>query len=200
MPPKAAPHEGGFRQWLLSFCSAPTTFTHSDKAQCAKICEVMKTFLYQKAQRIIAQCKGRAVLLTYASDGTPLLTQKTYTAKAESGQTVVRKGGHGTDFLMQRAYLRTSDDKGDPVITCILSDPVPMSEGKSATHQYTAAKDFLPLVKEIGHRGVCISHYCFDRAGFAPVSKLLKQRHCLYHHKATSADFSGEAHLQQRLG
>ena len=199
MPPKAAPHEGGFRQWLLSFCNAPTTFTHSDKAQCAKICEVMKTFLYQKAQRIIAQCKGRAVLLTYASDGTPLLTQKTYTAKTESGQTVVRKGGHGTDFLMQRAYLRTSDDKGDPIITCILADPVPMSEGKSATHQYTAAKDFLPLVKEIGHRGVCISHYCFDRAGFAPVSKLLKQRHCLYHHKATSADPSGEAHLQQRL-
>ena len=39
-----------------------------------------------------------------------------------------------------------------------------MSAGKSATHQHTAAKDLFPLLKEIGHRGRCIAHYCFDCA------------------------------------
>jgi hypothetical protein len=199
MPPTTAPDEGGFRQWLLSFCDAPRVFTKEDGVQCSKICEVIKAFLYRKAQAAIAQARGRAILFTYASDGTPLLTQKTVTAKTEAGQTVVRRGGHGVDFLMQRAFLRTSDDKGGAVIACVIADPVPMTAGKSATHQYTAAKDFFPLVKELGHKGVCITHYCFDRAGYAPVSKLLKQRHCLYHARAVSMDPSGAAQLQQRL-
>ena len=82
---------------------------------------------------------------------------------------------------MQRAYLRSQTSLGEPLVACLFRDPVSMSSGKTAAVAYSAATDFFPLLREIGHKGICISAYTFDRALQAPTARLLHQHHQRVH-------------------
>lgn len=37
------------------------------------------------------------------------------------------------------------------------------------------------MLKRLGHKGISISHYCFDRALFSTLERKQLQRHALYH-------------------
>ena len=52
-----------------------------------------------------------------------------------------------------------------------------MLEGKGAQQHFSACIDFMGLVRDGGHRGLCISQYGFDRAICSAMQRLLTQRH-----------------------
>ena len=56
---------------------------------------------------------------------------------------------------------------------------VALGNGKTAWRAYTAAVDFFPLLRQLHHTGVSISHYCFDRALFSALARRMRQRHAL---------------------
>lgn len=166
---------------FLSFAKAARVLDKEESNIVSKLCEIGKSFLWSKARALVAGSGGRAILYSYGSDGTPLLTRETISAKTSSHQRVTRKAGDGTEFLVERAFFLTSSPSGEPVATCLFRDPRPLLEGKTAQHLFGAMCAFFPLLRTIGFEGVAVSHYVFDRAVYSPLARLARQRHALFY-------------------
>ena len=158
--------------------------------QLHKLVEIFKSFLVAKAKAAITQAQGRAILFSYGSDGTPLLTWHTVQAEHQGGK-VKRKAKKSDELLVEVAFLRTTDSTGELVTAFLTKDPVPLSNGKTTWHMLPAACAFFPLIQKLGHKGIVITHYVFDRAVHSSLERKMRQRHCLYHLKM--ADVDGEA-------
>jgi len=165
----------------LKFANVAWVIPKDDMPTLAKLCEVGKEYLRVRVRDVVRRAETRAILFSYASDGTPLLTKESIVAKTSDHRTVVRKAGKGTEFLLQRATLKTTSGMGDPIVVSLLRDPVPLTHGKSALHECTAACQFHPLVRQLAPKGVILTHYCFDRALFSALDRLMRQRHNLYY-------------------
>ena len=166
---------------FLDFCKVHKVVSKEESRICAKLCEVGKAFLLQRAKALVAGAEGRAVLLTYGSDSTPLLCKQTFTAALDSHHRVVRKAGRQVEFLVERAFLCTVSPAGEKHTTCVLTDPTPLDKGKTAWCEFSAACRFFPLVRMLDHRGIVVSHYVFDRALQSSLSRKMQQRHGLYY-------------------
>ena len=164
----------------LDFSRTHKVLAREEAKTCSRLCEVGKAFLQEKARALVRGAGGRAILHTYGSDCTPLLTGVAYTTRM-GGRTVVRKGSEGAEFLVQRSFLKTTDASGDPVQTVLFTEPIPLTQGKSAWCQFTAAQRFFPMLRTLGHEGVSVSHYCFDRMMQSSLNRKMQQRQGLYY-------------------
>ena len=52
-----------------------------------------------------------------------------------------------------------------------------MSNGKGTWWMCVVAKALFPTLRELGHRGISLSHYAFDRAVFSACSRKMLQLH-----------------------
>eukprot|EP00974_Lingulodinium_polyedra_P058338 5619914-Lingulodinium_polyedra.AAC.1 len=57
--------------------SASRNLARDEGREAGRLCELLKHFLWNKAKVLVQEAKGRPVLYSYGSDGTPLLTQET---------------------------------------------------------------------------------------------------------------------------
>ncbi len=64
----------------------------TEEREAFKLAEVVKDYMLSRAKKFVADCDGRAVLFSYGSDGTPLLTRANFTHVLE-GHTVARNAG-----------------------------------------------------------------------------------------------------------
>ena len=148
--------------------------------ECAKLCEIGKAYLLRKAKALVRNAEGRAVLFTYGSDATSAKCVVTYTAKVDA-KRVQRRGAHGVELLVERAFLKTTTPSGRKHVACLWNDPRPLLQGKTAWVHVSAACKFFPLLRALGHTGIAVSHYCFDRALQSSLAKKMQQRHSLYY-------------------
>ena len=135
------------RKW--SVAGLPTR-TPQDTTEYTKAAEVMKAYFKDRARELVSASAHRPVLYTYASDGTPLRATTTFRAKIQvpgTGETVkvIRKGGEGTDILIERGYVVTRDGLGRFISTPLLRDGTPLSVGKGTWRLVLCAKRFLPI-------------------------------------------------------
>ena len=188
------------RSLMRDFCSAFKVFSRDEADWCSQLCEVLKAFLLQKAKAVVWQAGDRAVLYTYGSDGTPLLTVSTYSATLPGRRRILRKGKEACEFLIEQGYIKTTREDGSDVVACILRDPVAMSAGDTALHEFTAACFFFPMLRTLGFTGISVSFSCFDRKLFAPITTLLQQRQGLYYEQEGGpAPRRGPVALQELL-
>lgn len=145
-----------------------------------KLADVAWEYMQMKGKDLVNKANGRPVLFSYGSDGTPMLTRATVTSQNSSGQQVMRRAGRAAEFLLERAFLRTTSSEGRPLAVALFKPPVPLDAGKGALQVFTASCHFFPLLHKVGHRGVSVAHYCFDRALFAALTKKQVERHALY--------------------
>ena len=167
-----------------SFSVAHKTLNRTEAFTCSRMVEVGKALLMQKAKALVTNAANRPLLYSYGSDSTPMMTTKTIASNLDGHKPVVRRAGSGVDFLIEKAYLQTTTTAGQPLMSCILRDPVPLTQGKTAWCSFAALAKFMPMARTLGHTGLVINHYCFDRALQAPLSKRLDQRHRLYYQLA----------------
>ena len=166
--------------------------------EAAKLCEVAKTHLKEQLLSAVQRGSTRPALLSYQSDGTPQLTKEHHTAHA--GAIRARRiGGAGRELLVQKVYVRTTSAAGVPAVVALLTDPRPLTAGKSAWCLYTAATELCPLLKDLGHASISVSHYGFDRAMYSALSRKLLQRHVLYHETRRAVDATGIAYMSELL-
>lgn len=162
------------------YAEASFSATPWDAKVMPRLCEIGKQYLQQKAKELVISAGQSPVLSHYAADGTPLSTKKTVEANIKKGLSVRRYGRETDEFLIQHAYYRTlAGLGGDTKTTAILRDPLPMTQGKSSLATFSAFQEFFRTTRQLGHRGICIAHYSFDRALFSSMSRLLKQFHKL---------------------
>ncbi len=163
------------------YAQASLALTNDERREVFKLAEVGKDFLLQKTKAFVAAAAGRPLLYSYSSDGTPMLTKTTYAQKVTEARSVRRTGGYLHEFLVQRCALKYHSADGTDKVCCYTRDPVPLDKGKTAWFMYSAAVAFFPLCRELGHRGIVVSHYCFDRAYFTALERKMRQRHELHY-------------------
>jgi len=156
-----------------------------------KAAEVLKRYLRLAMERHVLAAKNRPALFSLAADGTPLLTQKRVVAQAKGGAKVVRSGGESEEYLIMQGLLRTRRADGTPVTVVLARDPLPLTEGKTADAVFAACEAFAPTLRQVGHRGLCIQHYEFDRALNAPLQRRFAQRHAALARAGPSAPAAG---------
>ena len=105
------------------------------------------------------------ILCSYSSDATPQSVAYRIHRPSASG-SVQRAGRTTSDYLMQRAIYKSCGHAGSIDVTMLSHPPVPLSEGKKRWNVLKAYMLFAPTLKELGHSGFSIHHFCFDR-GFA---------------------------------
>lgn len=165
----------------------------SDMQAVARLCECSKAFLRQRALNVLQKHKSDPVLLSYSSDGTPLKTQETFTQSVGS-LSVKRRGGSSHEYLIQRFFILPW--KGEPTI--FFRDPHAMSD-KTAWCLLGAAMDFFPTARQAGHTGLCVSHYCWDRAVYGAMARHFRELHALVAKQMANNRPQAEARMLELL-
>jgi hypothetical protein len=153
------------------------------------------SFLQNSARAFIRKADDRPVLFSYGSDGTPLVARRIHVQQVSQETTVRRSGGQGVEFLVENAFLRSFDSLGCPSMLFLFKPPSPMSCGKSAWHCWQASLSFMPLLRQLGHSGIALSHYTFDRALYDSLYRKLCQSHEEYFAKLGDKDTDAELRL-----
>lgn len=184
------------QQKLLGFCQAGRVLNSEEVAENEQLAELVKWHLRQCAHRLLEESKHRPVLFAYSSDATPVLTQ-TSAVSASSSATplVVRRGKVLEELLMQRGLVKTFAGTGQPKMAVVMADPVPLSEGKKAWNLFSAACDFWPLLRRLGHESICIFHFGADRLLFTALDRQLRQRHQAFYSTEHGPDLGEQAPL-----
>ena len=140
--------------------------------------EVAKALMWEKAAGVVRRAGNGPVLYSYQSDGAPALTHRRWVHKLEgTSKKVRRSGGASTEYLLQKAFVLTQREIGGTEVVALFAEPRPLSHGKDTWCMYTAARDFFPTLRKLGHRGIALSHYSFDRAVFSACGRKLLQMH-----------------------
>lgn len=130
------------RRMLLDHAQCHKVLASStEENEAAKLVEIVKHYMLLKAKKFVADSAGRAILMSYGSDGAPLLTRASFTHEL-GGKRVARSAGRAEEFLVERGFLRSTDGTGDPVMVSLGRDPMPLRDGKSAWNLFAALTRF----------------------------------------------------------
>ena len=153
----------------------------AEETTCFRLCELAWYYQALKAKHVVEQAEGRPVLYSYGADSTPMLTTSTVSSLSPMKGRVVRKAGRGLEYLLERGFVVSTNSRGELLKAALFKAPTPLDKGKGAWQCFSASCDFFPILRRLGHRGIAISHYVFDRALFASLQTKQKQRHALYY-------------------
>lgn len=162
---------GGVEERCRLYAKASLVLDKEGVEEIEALCSLLRTFFHGKIVKLVSGAAGRPMLQSYSSDGTPILTRQRMRMRSKGAQptTVVRVGGAAHEFLIQQVFVRYLDASGQSHTSVAIREPLPLQEGKSAWHLWAAGKDFVPSLQRLGHRGLCVQHYAFDRALHRPL-------------------------------
>ena len=154
--------------------------------------------------QLAKQSSSQPLLCSYSSDVAPAKAAYHHVDKHSShsaGGSVRRVGYDLEAFLLQRSFFKSTDAGGHGRLAALVSTPKAMSgdSGGKKTQDLSAA--FLEhghLLKEQGVSGICVSHYCFDRAYYSSLTRLACQRHRLW--QASQVGGEGEKKIFELTG
>ena len=162
-----------YREFTKPFKS----FERAEEAMCHKLAAVSFHHLTEKAKDLVHRAGQNPILYSYGSDGTPMLNRQTFSHPGPDGGKVLRTAGRAVEFNLERAFVKTVSPAGEAETTALFKPPTPLDAGKGAWQVFRASCKFFPRFKSLGHTGVSISHYCFDRALFACLEGNMLQKH-----------------------
>ena len=174
-----------------------TVLSREETGEALKLAEGLKLHLEEQAAALIQRCGEQPLVVSYSSDGTPLLLQNVTTSRLPSGAVLRRAGKRRVEFLLQRGVLVSKDINGVAEAAHVLQDPIAMSDGKKAPHLFKAYTQFMPNPRTLGASGIVIFHYSFDRAMFEPLMRMVTGRHSLQYDPAFNDDIDDNAGLLQ---
>ena len=142
----------------------------------------LAVFLYQYLQNdlkaFVREAGNRPMLVYYSCDGTPVRVQ--VNTRAQVGDLKFQRSGKkSTEFLAQIGFARYAESDTMVQSRCSFAPPVPLAEGKSAEAHYEVGREFAVSLRQQGHRGIAVHHYCFDRAIQSAMSRMFRQSHIL---------------------
>jgi hypothetical protein len=178
-----------FAQQLGDAARTCGTLTPSQVTGIGRLALVGHQYMTMLVKKAIGSARGAPLLVSYAADGTPLLTKHQVKEQGPGGSSVLRSGHAAHELLMQTLFCRRLDAQGQAHTIAICHAPVPLTNGKSALAQYAVGRLFVPDLRLLGHRGIQICHFAFDRACFSSLGKIWKQHH---QQKAAGSGLGGD--------
>ena len=178
----------GVRQHIADFATCGRSIhTQTDKRSLRRLVETGKRLLADTEQSIVRSAdEGTVALKTYSSDGTPVVTTERMSRRLRA-KKVTRSARHATEFLVHRSYTQCDDMGGNTRTAINFTEPVPMSHGKSGWCIFAVLLQFCTLLRALGCKGLCISHYIFDGGCFTVMRRLCQKRHSKFYSESASA-------------
>ena len=153
-------------------------------------CEASKEMLRTRAKLLLQEAGRGAVLTSKSCDGTPLVTTVHTRGKMSTGERVDAHGRAGREFLVSNQFFRSRRADGSWNTAVALSEPVVLAHGKSANAILEASRVGWKTLRQMGHAGPAVEHYCWDRAGITALERLTRQWHLDVPHTTIPADIS----------
>ena len=156
-PPPEEDILGFFQHWA----KATSSHTKPDYRQMARVACAAMDHMKEQVVELIQAAEDKPVLLSYMSDGTPIITRH-HIGPAFDGVAAKRRSGRSMDELLcQCAFYVTIDAKGARQANVLLQDPRPQICGKKPTSLLSSALDFVVSPHSCGHQGILIYHCTF---------------------------------------
>ena len=141
--------------------------------------EIGKEVLGSSATELIQKVNGSPMLSSKSADGTPISVMHRTEHVLPSGEKVARAGKKTCEFLVKNQFLRAAVPGGTVETRVLIQDPIPLDHGKSASAIFeSCVKDWRSL-RQMGHAGCAIEHYCFDRFAISAHERLWRQWHAM---------------------
>ena len=173
-----------------------TVLTPKEDWEVQKLCEVIKAFSRRQVEELVARCGTMPMLCSYSNDGTPLMVKKRF-YHTMGPEKVVREGGDDAELLVQRAIYRFVDCTGTSHTAIQVRDPLPLRHGKTGDAIFAASIDFFKTLREMGHCGIVLHHYAFDRAMHEFLFRRFRQHHSHLAKKDRAAQLSQSTFLHE---
>ena len=171
-------HEVDITALVKRYGKACLNTSRSEAVLVARLCEVGKALLQEKARTLVANAGSSPILVHFSSDGTPISAKKQFKGSSSKVE-VVRQGRDTEEYQVQHVFYRTLDAEGVPVTTTVLRDPLPLTSGKTALAMYSAGVAFFRSARQLGHVGISVCTYTWDRAAYSAQARLWKQHHMM---------------------
>ena len=155
-------------------------FMDRDESKTAvpQACEVIKETLRRGAQGLIADAAGRPILTSKSCDGTPITVTHHKTYNQPGGKRVKKVGKQGVEFLVANQFVRSDIGVGGAMLTkVILGEATPLEHGKTVPAILLACRQHWHRLRDLGHMGCAIEHYCWDRMGIVALETQTRQWH-----------------------
>ena len=149
-------------QSLRRLAAASGSMTDADSSLALKLSVLLQDFQLDSSKRFLAEHSEVPVLLSYSVDPTSIALVASQ-HQSHGSSSVTRKGKVLTELLMQRLVMKAHDaSQLSPLI--VVGYPIPLAEGKTAKHIFSAAKRFVPIAREEKHHSFAVVHLCADGA------------------------------------
>ena len=148
------------------------------KLELALGCEAAKETLLRSARDLVAQAGGKPMLASKSCDGTPIMTMHRVAHQQPHGKKIRTAGRQCSEFLVANQFLRTRASFGAGWDTkVIIAEATPLSHGKTVPCILSASRQHWHSLRQLGHWGCAVEHYCFDRAGITALDRETRRWH-----------------------
>ena len=164
----------------LAELARPTpALTRAGQRDLLRMCEVVQVASRKVKARILEESRHAPCLQSCAADGTPIKVSQQIAAQLPSGRIIRRGGKASHEFLVMSEFVRVSEPSGRTPTCFVVSSPLPLTEGKACDHIVEGFRSRWETLRQGGHRGGAVQHYCFDRCGISKLERLARQWHAL---------------------
>ena len=163
---------------IKHWSQASGSLSAKELSSVASTCEACKEVLHCAVVDLIKASAGRPILNSKSADGTPCSVRVRTQASRPSGSKVTRSGKHSVELLVKNQFLRCYIN-GKPLTKVLLQEPMPLDHGKPCPAQFEACRKDWKSLRQLGHAGPAIEHYCFDRFGISGHERLWRQWHAM---------------------
>ena len=91
------------------------------------------------------------------------------------GKTVRREGKQTIEYLAQVGFTQMVDSHDRARSVCNISPPLPLTKTKTCPAIFAVEQGSWKSLREMGHRGIAVEHFCYDRAVYSALTRLHKQ-------------------------
>ena len=155
-------------------------------------CEVTKEVLRRRVVDLVDAALGCPILTSKSCDGTPMNLAHWSSHLLPNGKKVKTRGREGREFLVANQFVRAYLPDDSVMTAVLLSEAVPLHEGKSAAAILAAANQGWMYLRDHGHLGPLIDHFVWDRAGLTRLEHDSRLWHAARNRPAPPKDMSPE--------
>ena len=146
---------------------------------CDKVCEVAKEVCKQSTAHLVASCEHEPCLQSCACDGTPIQVSVSMQEHLPTGRLIKRGGKAAHEFLVASEFTRYVSTAGETKTSLVVRDALPLTEGKATARLVEACTSQWLTLRQRGHLGPIVQHYCWDRFGWQAMRRRMLQLHNL---------------------
>ena len=162
---------------IRSLAHASGVLQKADLRSTHILCEAVKRTMWSSARRMVSDSCRLPMLSTKSCDGTPIRVAHRTTRRIGKHATVQSCGKEGREFLVSHQFIKANLPEAGWTTKVVLPEPMTLNWGKSAPATLSVAFKEWSSLRQLGHTGIAIEHYAFDRFAIGALERLCRQWH-----------------------